>query len=223
MSGLILSGRDHHQGLIYHYFSEKTKILISTWNKLRCSRVDGWYQETTALTCGEKNISMPLGVIVYGKQAYFRVFKNTRFYRLLRYSIPAILLFLPEDPLIYYQSINHSLESNPQIYASECPIVELPGKITLCNFPMRICDCVDYDWYTCSLSHQLEYPNEMHVGYSRAYGCLLELLVYYTKVKAHVSNLPGEEYVNGLVWCIMRSSRNDRRLMEIVEKILKDI
>ncbi|MCE4609229.1 MAG: hypothetical protein F7C36_02470 [Desulfurococcales archaeon] len=183
-----------------------------------------WYREVIAVPCRVGGYSMPLGLRVYGDQAFFKVYRETGLSRVLEQDKPmALLLLYPNDPRCFYESLNHVLEEE-RLEPSECPLLDAEGCYRVCLSPLRVFGGIDYDIYSCSLSHGFHVSDMCSsIGYSRVYGCLLELLVYYTKVMAGITGLPGYEYLEGLKWCIERASNHDKAVTDIVDEIISAI
>ncbi|MEB3788453.1 MAG: hypothetical protein GSR72_01000 [Desulfurococcales archaeon] len=183
-----------------------------------------WYREFIAVPCRLGRYSMPLGLQIYGKQAFFKVYKETGLSRILEHDKPmALLLLYPNDPRCFYESLKHILEKR-RLEPGECPLMDIDGDYRVCLSPLRVFGGTDYDIYSCTLSHGfLAGDWYSNIGYSRVYGCLLELLVYYTKVMSGIGDLPGHGYLEGLKWCIVRASNRDKAVMDVVDEILSAI
>ncbi len=168
---------------------------------------------------------MPLGIL-WRDNPEFRVYAETRLYDILNHSIGdkpfKLLLLAPIDPLLYYQSLTHRLEQSIKYDKSGCPDVSQAdiGAWYLCkpviksrNDNASIHECIEF-------KHLKGVPPP----YSRSMGCFVELLVIYTKIRAGVEiPLELKPYVNGLLWCISRSSPYNRELYNISKNIVNYI
>ncbi|MEB3844217.1 MAG: hypothetical protein LRS48_00880 [Desulfurococcales archaeon] len=178
-----------------------------------------WYREFIAFPCvsGFK-YSMPLGLLLYDSLAYGRVFRGAGLYRLAG-RIDGMLLLSPDDPLLFYKSLKHELENKIK-YCGSCPCPDPRlGSWYSCT-PQLYSDTGDFKPLTCTnLKPQLSGLHTI-TAYSRVYGCLVELLVYCTRVLAGVwGRSPSvEAYLAG---CAIRASRGDRRVVETVSEILQ--
>ncbi len=170
------------------------------------------YREFIAFTCGER-YSMPLGV-VHDAPGFFRVYRGTGLYE--RYKGGLLVLLAPVDPLDFYRSIRHELELLID-YESGCPMPDAKRGSWFTCPGVPVGEAPEYRLYEC------EGPRPLLLapwtGYSRAYGCLVELLVMATKAIAGV-DVP-RSHVDGLVWCIRRSAPGDPRLEEALDWALQ--
>lgn len=180
--------------------------------------VRGVYYEFIALTCGHR-YSMPLGLYL-DPTPKFKVYDGSGLQRLLRGGVRRLLLLSPIDPMLFYESVVHELESRITWGDDGCPIVshEL-GSWFYCE-PSLVERGSNFDIYEC-----LEFKHLTGVSppYTRVTGCLVELLVLYTKVKAGVLEGDYLEYARWLKWCIERASRGDVRYVSTAELILQKL
>ena len=174
------------------------------------------FYEVIAFPCGVR-LSMPLGVFGWDP-GYFRVYSGTRMHR--HYRGGPLMLLYPANPLLFLDSIEHRLEDVVE-WVSGCPVPE-PGLGA---------------WYTCmgtlvtvepgaawfSCTNPRRVSGSGPVSYSRAYGCIVELLVLYTKAAAGLEVPGGRGYLEGLRWCVARSSRGDERLVAVAERLVQAI
>ena len=177
---------------------------------------DGVYYEFVALPCGVR-YSMPLGVLM-GSTPSFRVYSSVGLYRLLRSGVEEILLLSPRDVRLFWYSIVHSLED--LLKWNSCPEAdESLGAWYSCS-PILTRSYNGYDVYECRGFRFLGgYPPV----YSRVYGCFVELLVLYTKLRAGVKLNDVGGYVEWLSWCIERSSPRNRSLLNIANMVKERI
>ncbi|MEB3780493.1 MAG: DUF447 family protein [Desulfurococcales archaeon] len=185
--------------------------------------ISGFYYEFISFPYGYR-YSMPLGIL-WSKNPTFKVYNNTRLYSILRDNLDNelfnLLLLSPIDPKLYYFSLIHDLEKRINYHNGEHPILDKElGAWYLCKPTFK--DSRDkVDIYECkSFKHLIGSPPP----YSRAMGCFVELLVVYTKVMAGVKPpFHLKSYLEGLNWCIHRSSPNDKDLQRISINIINRI
>jgi hypothetical protein len=168
---------------------------------------------------------MPVGIRIYGNQMFFRVYSDARLYKILRvYKVRDSLFLLPQDPSLFVESLLHTLENRIE-WNGECPLpANTWGYWLLCKNISVVHSEPEIDYYTCSYSSVGGKPL---VGYSRIYGCTVELLVYLTKVKAGVYDA-DMRIVQYLLDCIRRSGGVDAglllsRIEKLLQKVLGDL
>jgi hypothetical protein len=178
----------------------------------------GLYYEFIAVPCGSR-YTMPLGVY-NGVKPTFTVYRDSGLYRVLRGGVRELFLLAPYDPLLFYESLTHRLEHVIVWGGDGCPVVsESLGCWFHCT-PRLVAEDQGFDTYECSsFKHIAGSPPP----YSRVMGCLVELLVVYTKAKAGVLSGGYVGYARWLRWCIERASRGDPRYVSIAELVLQDI
>ncbi len=173
-----------------------------------------WFREFIAFTCGER-YTMPLGV-AGERPGLVRIYRGAGLYH--RFGGGLLLLLAPRDPLLFYESVTHRLESSIR-YEAGCPVVdESLGSWFSCNLTLAGSG-PDYDLYLCDGPRLL--AASPFLGYSRVYGCIVELLVAASKAAAGVSVPEG--YAEGLAWCASRGSMGDDRVLRVVEWALQVI
>ncbi len=173
-----------------------------------------WFREYVAFTCGTR-LSMPLGV-AGRRPGFIRVFHGTRLHRLWRGG--CLVLLAPRDPVLFYESIVGGIWDRVN-YEGGVPVVDPSlGSWFSCNASLAG-EGPYYDLYFCDGPRPLALAG--WEGYSRVYGCLVELLVAATKALAGI-RVP-EGYAEGLAWCVERSSLGDPRVREAVEWALQTI
>ena len=170
------------------------------------------YREFIALTCGHR-YSMPLGVLG-GAPGFFRVYHGTGLSRI--YSGGLLVLLAPRDPVDFYRSIRHRLELEVE-YESGCPMPEAGRGSWFTCLGVPVGEAPGYTLYECDGPRPLLLTP--WTGYTRAYGCLVELLVLATKALAGVEVPRG--HVEGLAWCIRRSAPGDPGLEEALDWALQ--
>ncbi|MCE4624306.1 MAG: DUF447 family protein [Desulfurococcales archaeon] len=184
----------------------------------------GVYVEAIALPCGTERYTMPLGIVLFDNIAYFRIFRGAGLEGVIRESTGLILL-LPLDPLLFADSLFHSLERS-RWWRGECPHPpEHLGSISVCSDPLLVYSDTIADHYMCQVK---SVTAPVFQGYSRTYGCLVELLVYFTKARAGVFTCVERDVVEYLMRCIRRASRyaDDRlrsRLESVMQRVLENL
>ena len=178
----------------------------------------GLYYEFIAIPCGTR-YTMPLGVYNGARQS-FRVYREAGLYSILRGGARELFLLAPYDPMLFYESVAHKLESRIEWGSDGCPRVsELLGCWFQCT-PALAAVNPGFDVYECSrFKHVAGAPPP----YSRVMGCLVELLIVYTKVRAGVAMEGYLDYARWLRWCVERASRGDPRYVSIADLILQDL
>ena len=178
----------------------------------------GVYYEFIAFPCNDKRYSMPLGVL-YGERPGFRVFEGTGLHRILARRGGLIYLLSPRDPMLFVESVSHSLEKR-LAWEGSCPRVDqsLGSWFSCTAIYERTSGGADF--YYCRDFTSLS-PSPF--AYFRAYGCLVELLVLKTKVDAGVVGRDSLEYARWLYWCVKRSSPGEERYARIALSILQGI
>lgn len=194
---------------------ERTPMVGRSFEELL---VKGIYYEFIAVACGYR-YTMPLGVY-FEARPRFRVYANSGLYRLLRDGVRVLLLLAPRDPLLFYESLTHRLERVLEWGGDGCPVMSPRlGSWFSCT-PTLVEEGLDLDVYEClEFKHVVGTPPP----YTRVMGCLVELLVLYTKVKARVIEEGYLEYAKWLRWCIERASRGDPRYVSTAEFILQEL
>ncbi len=143
--------------------------------------VEGVYYETVAFPCGDR-YSMPLGVARVGGALYFRVFRGAGLLSRLGDG-GSLRLLLPARPEAFLWSLDHRLESMVEWGGDGCPEPDPSWGAWVA------CEARGLGWegdarsYECvGARHLAGYPP----GYTRALGCLVEMLVVITKLEAGV-------------------------------------
>jgi len=178
----------------------------------------GLYYEFIAFTCGLR-YSMPLGIYIDSKPM-FRVYRGTGLYRALRGGVKRLLLLSPRDPMAFYESVRHTLESRIEWDSGGCPRVSEDLGLWVSCTPTLISEAPDFDVYVCS---EFTYVAGVPPPYTRVMGCLVELLVLYTKARAGVLEAGYVEYARWLKWCVERASRGDSRYVSATEEVLREL
>ena len=178
--------------------------------------IDGLYYEFVGLPCGVKT-SMPIGVVA-GQPPEFFVYRGTRFHEVLGES-GRLMLISPYDPLVFLRSLRHQLEEE-LAWSDGCPSVdEKLGAWYECEYALREVTG-EGKRYACS---RLRLVAGHHVPFTRAYGCLVELLVLLTKARAGLWEDWWPQYAEGLVWCVTRSSRGSEKYVVPANEVLQEL
>jgi len=175
----------------------------------------GWFREFIAFDCAS-GAAAPLGV-AGAYPGVFRLYEGTRMQR--SYRGGPLMLLAPRDPLAFYEAVR----------GRAWGLVDEDGG---CVVP----DPRLGSWYHCVASLAAAGPPyDVYLcpggprpvalapweGYTRVYGCLVELLVVATKALAGAPVPKG--YAEGLAWCARRASMGDERVMRAVEWALRAI
>ncbi len=188
---------------------------------------EGMWLEFIAAPCIGERYTMPLGLSRSGESWTFRVYRGTGMARLLedrgatlRFKL---MLLSPSDPLFFVESYFHRLEARLEPW-SQCPRVDpLLGSWYFCD-AMLSGTSRDALAYTCSGGLKLIVEGSKPLAYARSYGCIVELLVLHSKLKAGVTpSFDIVSYAEGLEWCIRRSAPGRSDLAVVAYELLQDI
>ncbi len=179
----------------------------------------GVYYEFISIPCIDKerlSYSMPLGIIFLNHTIKFKVYRGTGLFKILEYYKENIelMMYSPKDPLDFYLSLVHDkdLEKGGPCTPPKPYIMYITCK------PVLNKKNENYNEYICG-NIRLEKGDP--VPYSRAYGCLVEMLVILTKIEAGVSLEFFLNYLKDLKWCVERASPYNSRLKEVAELVLQ--
>ena len=161
---------------------------------------------------------MPLGVLSFDNQAFFRVFPGAGLGRILSEGVDCILLLAPSSPEVFVESFRHELEYTLEWDALPRPDPRL-GVWYSCSSVVGLGAVGHESWYTCRIRHV---AGQQDWAYYRAYGCVVELLVHLSKVAAGVAGLDSS-LVEALLSCVGRSMRGDPDRAFRLEMALRDI
>lgn len=153
------------------------------------------YYEFICRVC-ESELVTPIGFIASEGRIHFRVFSQR-----LRESIrkaSRLLCLSPSNPLLFYRVV---IEGSSPI--ESCNKIDTSMGHWLECKPTLIAELEEYEVYSCE-SPRLTQGSMP--PYTRSYGCLVELLVLLTKIKAGILNKEALDYAKWLVWCVERSS-----------------
>jgi hypothetical protein len=186
----------------------------------------GLWLEFISFPCLGARYSMPLGVSLRGGRPFFRIYRGVGFERLLAEAgMPArftVMLLSPRDPLLFLESYLHRLEHRVP-WACDCPSPRpelgswLVCKAELAGFTGEF---VAYECSGLELAVLAEEPG----FYSRALGCMVELLVVHSKLAAGVeTGIDAASYARGLAWCIERSAPERHELHVEAERLVQAV
>ena len=173
--------------------------------------LEGAYSELIAMPC--RRYTMPLGILALNPPT-FKAYKGTGLSRILEEAPTQLYLLAPRDPRLYWLSIEHKLED--LIEWTPCPRPD-PGMGAWyrCT-PEKAEDRGEYTLYKCTgLEHLAGSPPP----YSRAHGCLVELMILYTKLRAGVRLGDPRCYARWLEWCVTRAAPGREDLASLASKL----
>lgn len=178
---------------------------------------EGVYYELLCRLC-EPKITTPLGLRFSEGFAYFRAFSD-RLREAMRETRKLVCL-APSDPLLFYEVV---VERREPFSCEDKPDLA-KGHWFMCE-PEMVERTELFDLYRCK---NFSFLWGFLEPYTRAYGCLVELLVLFTKVRASVLKKEAVEYARWLSWCVERSSSVEshvhaaRRLLDLIEEALSE-
>jgi hypothetical protein len=159
---------------------------------------------------------MPLGVKCSDNFIYARIFKNSRFYPKVEEGLP-ILLYLASDARLFYRAIIRKLEA---IYDKGSHCYKIPGISR--HIKGVIEGIKESENFKLVEIRPIEGSKALELldqGYSRADGCLIELMVYYTKLEAKV--VTKKDYCKIYYVCSesIKRSTTDHYYLEILDEL----
>ena len=164
--------------------------------------------ETLTVSC-ENGVYMPLGFKCADNHLVAKIYSNSRFQGIIKPGA-RLGIYLVRDGLVVYSALKKTLKpvysERKKCYTIEeieDEIPKLTGTVT------EIEKKEEYTQIHVQLNDDRGLETLSRKGYTRADGCLIEILVYYTKCKAGV--LSPEEYYEIYRLCtrsILRSTRN---------------
>ncbi|MEB3806724.1 MAG: DUF447 family protein [Desulfurococcales archaeon] len=167
----------------------------------------------------DASYSMPLGILGEGPY-FFKIYKDPLGGREKDIG-ECLLLLAPLDPLIFYESMMHRFESRNDLW--DLDVLAGLGSVFTCN-PVRVGEAPEYVLYECDRLRPISIASWR--GYNRGYGCLIELLILYSRVKARVIE-PDWGVLDYLLRCIERSIPGGgdvdsvaRRLLQLIRESL---
>ncbi len=170
-----------------------------------------------AFPCGQK-YSTPIGLLG-GPPWFIRVYKGAR---LESHFNGCLILLAPSNPVHFYESLMHRLEKEIDYEGPFPQLREDYGSWFICS-PQLAGSSPEYLLYECDKIRPIILTP--FTGYIRGYGCLVELLIIYTRVRNRIWSIEKEtlEYLNE---CVRRSVRDgslnniSRRITENISKYL---
>ena len=162
---------------------------------------EGVYVETVGVACTpEGPVAMPVGLLRRGASLRFKLYRGTSLWRAIRGSPGPLVFYAPRDPLDFLKAVDHVLEGELAGCRPE------RGRYTLlveCDSAVEAGAGEGFDWYECR-GARVEAGDP--APYTRAYGCIVELLVVLTKAWAGAVGCDALEYARWLGWCVGRSA-----------------
>lgn len=176
---------------------------------------DCWrFHEFIAVSCS-LDYTMPLGILGSGP-FFFRVYHGAGLERVLKRS-NCLLLLAPSRAELFLESVLHELDAR---------LSRMPGAVFDSGYgswfsclPNRVGESGAYTLYECDRLTPITVAGFR--GYHRGYGCLVELLVIYTKARAGVMD-PSGEVVGYLLDCMRRTGADDG-LVDRVYRLLQSL
>ena len=173
----------------------------------------GVYHEMVSVACGAR-YTMPLGILVGHGGPVFKLYPGAGLGRILVRGVDRLLLIAPRDPRVFWASIEHRLEDELE-WPCPKPDPEV-GAWYECRPRLLRVEDDGVAWYECSVfKHLAGYPPV----YTRSYGCLVELMILYTKARAGVRIDGVRDHARYLEWCVARSSPWNKDLVNLASKI----
>ena len=159
---------------------------------------------------------MPLGVKCTKDYIYARIFKGSRFYHVLKESM-RIFIYPTYNAEMFYKSLKKNLQT---IYSIKHQCYMIPGIPT--HIEGRIEKVNKYDNYKIIKVTPLDKAEAFKLlnnGYTRADGCLIELMVYHTKLQSNVISM--KEYCGIFDICSksIRRSTSNKLFLKILDEL----
>lgn len=170
------------------------------------------FHEYIAVSCS-LDYTMPLGLLGSGPY-FFKVYRGAGLQKYLDGN-DCLLLLAPKEPELFLESVVHELESK-RLRDSACILDSELGSWFTCT-PVYVGSSSEYSLYECDDIRPI--VKVAFEGYHRGYGCLVELLVLYTKARAGVLT-PSQEVVEYLLYCMERSGAGGE-LIDRVKRLLQ--
>ncbi|MCE4600816.1 MAG: DUF447 family protein [Desulfurococcales archaeon] len=163
----------------------------------------------------DASYSMPLGILGEGPY-FFKIYKDPMSGEEKNVG-GCLLLLAPIDPLVFYESIMHSLERRKEL--RDLDALAGLGSVFTCS-PVRVGEAPEYVLYECDRLRPISIAPWR--GYNRGYGCLVELLIIYSRVRAHVIE-PDWGVLDYLLRCIERSIPGGGNIDNVARRLLQVI
>ncbi len=187
---------------------------------------EGVWAELIAFPCGYR-YTMPLGVMVRGGRQVFRLYRGVGLLDIAARSGYKLVLRLlaPRLPHLFVESYFHRLEEKVSWEDDGCPRTDVSmGYWFECK---AVAERVEGDsyWFSCDGGLKPLGGYGLTV-YNRAYGCIVELLIIHSKLKAGVTLGEGYDLLSHarmLAWCVERSAPGDEVLKGYARGLLQGI
>jgi len=159
---------------------------------------------------------MPLGVKCTKDHIYARIFKDSRFYPRIKEDM-RLFIYPTLNAKMFYQSLKKSMKT---VYNIEHQCYIVPD--TPIYIEGRIDRIKQYDNYKVIEIEPLNRTKAFALldnGYSRADGCLIEMMVHYTKFIANI--ITKEEYCKVYETCSksIERSTTDELYLNIMDEL----
>ena len=141
--------------------------------------LEGRFYEFIAFPCMHR-YSMPLGIL-WSSPPVFRVYKSTGLHSILEGYDGHLYLLSPIRPEYFWYSVQHELEE--MVEWRGCPV---PDDVHGAWFKCKPVKATGSDYFTVFECRGFRHVSGEPPPYSRSYGCLVELIVLYTKIRAGV-------------------------------------
>ena len=169
------------------------------------------------IPCGLR-YSMPVGLLGNGPY-FFRIFKSS--HKLENKIKDCLLLLAPLDASLFFKSVIHEFEN--EIDVLDLSELVKHGSLYACT-PMLVGEAPEYFLYECIGLRPLHVAS--WTGYNRGYGCLLELLILYTRIRIGLIE-PDIKIIKYLINCIKRSNPGGnldniaKRVLQLIQKHMR--
>ncbi len=178
------------------------------------------YIETIIVPCNYR-VTMPLGVKCSRNSVlYARIYEGSRLYNIIE-DVSQAGIYTVSRATLFYESLGRLLDEKlVKDYSEECFVIKGAEHYRI---KVKITDITRKSNYKIiemkPVNPEIAFNQIESAGYSRADGCLLEILVRYTKMRAGV--ITAEDYCMYYNLCgesVKRSTRNPEYL-----KVLEEI
>lgn len=187
--------------------------------------MEGVWLETVAFPCVNVRYSMPLGVMIRGGDAVFRLFRGVGMLKVVREAGLErgfkLALLAPSDPMTFVDSYFHRLEDRLE-WDGGCPRPDPSmGAWYLCTAELTGWDG-DAAWYRCRGGLRFLAGSLGLIAYYRAYGCIIELLIIHSKlVSGAWRGGDAETAARVLEYCVARSAPERRDLADAASRLVQ--
>ncbi|MCE4606490.1 MAG: DUF447 family protein [Desulfurococcales archaeon] len=173
------------------------------------------YIETIAVLCSSGE-NMPLGIKCAKGYIYARIFENSRLYHRIKECMH-IFIYPTLNAKIFYQSLKKNLKT---VYSARHQCYIIPGvPIYIEGKINRVTQHDNYEVIEITPLNETKALTLLENGYSRADGCLIELMVYYTKLQANITS--KEEYCKIYETCSksIKRSTSDELYLKMMDEL----